>query len=277
MWYLIAALFLSSYAYGETSERKRVYAICTPSHEPMLYEFWLTTMLDDYDVHIRHCEQKCRTGCFMKAGWTATTIQKMHVLIDATKENWGDWCIFSDVDIQWFRPTEPILAKYMADGYDIVFQRGDPKQRRVCTGFFAFRANEKTLQLWEDALAYMASHPKTSEQPTVNRLLRIDPPQKKNRGHNKYGIKWAYLPSTFFTGATIHNLKRKPRVPGDIVIHHATRVVGVNGKLRQLTYVRNAVTGEEGPTVGEDDLEEAEIQDEEVRSHADEARRIGLR
>ncbi|HEV2916851.1 MAG TPA: hypothetical protein VGW78_03830, partial [Candidatus Babeliales bacterium] len=126
-------------------DKIKLYALYTPSHEILKDDFFLPSMQDDFDIIFEFCEQTCPSAQFMSEGWTDTTIRKVDLIIRAIQENWGSIFIFSDVDIQFFAPVQEKILTLM-EGKDLVIQKNSPNGV-LCTGFFACRGNEKTLQL----------------------------------------------------------------------------------------------------------------------------------
>lgn len=215
----------------------KLYALYTPSHEVLKDRFFLPSIKDDFEIVFEFCEQTCPSAKFMSEGWTDTTIRKVDLIIRAIEENWGNVFIFSDVDIQFFAPIQDTIFALM-DGKDIIMQRNNP-EGVLCTGFFACRANEKTLRLWQDVKKVMQKKKLNSDQISFNQCI------KKKSKKNPYGIAWDYLPTTFFGGGTLTGYEWKPGdklpVPRGIMMHHANWTKGVKNKIAQLMYVRNEV------------------------------------
>lgn len=220
----------------------RMYAVCSPSHDILLNDWYLPTIVDDYELIVNRFEQVCKTGKFESAGWCKAMMAKVDTIIEAIelgmKDGQEEWFVFSDVDIQYFRPMHDELAKAMK-GHDMAFQRSEPRDPRICAGFFACRSNEKTLKLWRDVKAYMEAHPKVPDQNALNRLLRIGTRIKANT----YDISWRYLPSTFATGGywNIFQCPKEKKFPKNLILHHAVRVIGIPAKIKQLRYVRDYI------------------------------------
>jgi hypothetical protein len=173
----------------------------------------------------------------MSEGWTKTTMRKVDLIIRAIQENWGKIFIFSDVDIQFFRPVKNFILILMK-GKDILMQKNNP-EGVLCTGFFACRANEKTLQLWIDVKHTMEEKQLQSDQISFNQCI------KRGSKKNSYDVVWDYLPHTFFGGGTLTGYMWKPGmllpIPYNIMLHHANYTRGIKNKIAQLIYVRDEV------------------------------------
>jgi hypothetical protein len=213
-----------------------LYALYTPSHEILKDQFFLPSIQDDFEIICEFCEQTCPSAKFMEEGWTQTTMRKVDLIIRAIQENWGKIFIFSDVDIQFFASIQEIILTNM-QGKDFVIQKNTPSGV-LCSGFFACRGNEKTLQLWMDVKKRMATD-KTSDQINLNRCI------KRHSKKNPYNIVWDYLPNTFFGGGTLTGRDWYPGmtlpIPEGIMMHHANWTKGTKNKIAQLTYVRKEV------------------------------------
>ncbi len=240
MYIFLLCLIVMQATENYARDRIKLYALYTPSHEILKNSYFLPSLQDDFEIIFRFAEQTCPSAQFMSQGWTDTTIRKVDLIIDAIKENWDSWFIFSDVDIQFFAPIEDIITKLMQDK-DIVMQRNNPAGD-LCTGFFACRGNEKTLRLWTDVKKLMQKDKINSDQNSFNRCI------KKNSKKNPYDVTWEYLPNIFFGGGTLTGKTgylwlpgRSLPVPTGIVMHHANWTKGIKNKIAQLEYVRKRV------------------------------------
>ncbi len=219
-------------------EKIKLYAIYTPSHEILKDQFFLPSIQDDFDIVLESYDQICPNAAFMSEGWTDTTIRKVDLIIRAIHENWNDKIfIFSDVDIQFFLPIQDIIMMLM-EGKDIIMQKNNP-EGVLCTGFFACRGNEKTLQLWTDVKHIMETNKLQSDQISFNQCI------KRHSKINPYNVVWNYLPDTFFGGGTLTGCTWYPGaflpIPHNIMMHHANWTKGIQNKIAQLNYVKEVV------------------------------------
>ena len=232
---LIVVCFLVTQSFSQ--EKIKLYAVYTPSHEILKDEFFLPSLQDEFEIIFEFCEQTCPSAKFMSDGWTETTIRKVDLIIRAIKENWGSIFIFSDVDIQFFCPIQDTILIYMRDK-DMVIQKNSPSGV-LCSGFFACRGNEKTLQLWTDVKKTMEKGGSYSDQNSLNHCI------KRSSKKNPYDIAWGYLPDTFFGGGTLTGCEWRPGmllpIPHNIMMHHANWTKGIKNKISQLEYVRDEV------------------------------------
>ena len=210
----------------------RLYSICTPSHRPLLTRWFLPTLPDDLELVLEAHPQECPTGEFMRDGWLRSMRRKVDVVLRGIHENWGELFVHADVDCQFFDAIEGTLCALLEDN-DMLIQRNDPKGG-LCAGFFACRANDRTLELWNLIRRDLAGGGR-NDQVLLNQRLR-------RRG---CAVKWAYLPHTFFGGGTLAGRLWEPgmtlEVPDGIQVHHANWTIGVTRKHQQLEYVRNVV------------------------------------
>jgi len=218
-------------------ERIHLYALCTKTHEELRDQWFLPTIQDDYEVIIKNHHQECPSGMYNQAGWMKVMLSKVDLIIKAIQENWNKILIVSDVDIQFFRPTQKLIVSALQDK-DIVIQRESPSGQ-LCAGFFACWGNKKTLKLWQEIKKLMQNNQANNDQHGLNLLL------KSKKFNNPYNVQWDYLPVEFFgggvlTGKAWHPGKELP-VPDNIVMHHANFTTGMNNKIAQLRYVRKVV------------------------------------
>jgi hypothetical protein len=220
------------------ADAKTMFIIYSPSHEELFQEWFLPSFQkynSDIELIVQKIDQTCESACFKKRGWKDTTLQKVQMIIEAVHRTWNYYFIYSDVDVQFFAPIKKELELLLQE-YDLVIQKDHPKGT-VCSGFFACRSNEKTLALWQDVYQTMKNVEKYSDQGALNYCLI-----KKN---NPYDIAWAYLPETYFGGATLtghawHPGQHLP-LPINPKMHHANWTVGIDHKKEQLRHVRTAV------------------------------------
>lgn len=231
---------------------KRLYTLATPSHQVLHDEWFRPSLQDDYAVEMRSMAQVgaskdhvCGTQAFNQ-----TMVAKVRLMLDAIRENWGGVFVYSDVDIQFFGKTEPLIDEAMKD-LDVVAQRDAHARMSVaknphfsghlCAGFLACRANEQTLKLWEAILAYGLEHPDQHDQQALNFLLNGLTGWAMP---NRYGVRWGFLPEAFFgpgpqlTGVWQPGMRLA--LPRRIVMHHANWTFGVDNKILQLAAVREA-------------------------------------
>lgn len=215
----------------------KLYCLTTPSHKILKDKYFLPSIQDDFEIICEEMEQTCETVKFMAEGWTDTTLRKVDLIIRAIHENWGSLFIFSDVDIQFFKPIKNIILKLIQDN-DLIIQKNNP-EGVLCSGFFVCRGNQKTLDLWTDVRDMMAHDKSSSDQITLNRCI------KRHGKKNPYNLTWAYLPNTFFCGGTFTGHLWTPgrhlRIPHDIVMHHANWTRGIANKIAQLEYIKQRV------------------------------------
>ena len=238
----IVSIFLFNQTFASPG-KMRMYACYSPTHEVLFKDWFLPSIKDDYELIVEQHEQYCSSAVYMSDGWTNATLKKVDMIVKAIKDNWGKVFVYSDVDIQFFRPTKDILLKAL-DGKDMVIQRDSP-QGIICTGFFACRANNNTLKIWQEVQRLLSdkSQPPSDDQIVFNTLI----------GQKKFPLVWNFLPVTFLSGGTLTgrhwNVGDTLPIPKDIVLHHANWTLhGVKNKIEELRYVRKEVLKEGDPT-----------------------------
>ncbi len=214
--------------------RIKMYSLCTPSHEILRDKYFLPSIKDDYDIIIKQTSQACKSASYLKPGWNKTMLDKVNVIIDAIKDNWGKIFIFSDLDIQYFQSTEPIIVNLMKNK-DMIIQRNGP-EGSFCAGFFVCYGNKKTLNLWEAIKQRMLVNRKLDDQTALNDLLLYS---------NPFKIAWSLLPVEFYNGGIFTGKVWRPgtklKISKDIILHHACYTVGIPNKIAQLDYVKSKV------------------------------------
>lgn len=235
--FIVQCISLSANDICLHSKKIKLYTFYTPSHEIFFNDWFLPSVkqFDEYEVMVKRCNQECPNAEFMASGWTKTILHKVDLILDAIAENWGSVFIYSDVDIQFFDKTCDDILSALGNK-DLVFQR-DNTRNFACTGFFACRSNQKTLDLWKAVEQYMIdSKGVCSDQESLNHVIR----EKRFAS-----INWATLPITFFGGGTLTSKLWVPGaslpIPLGIKIHHANWTRGIDNKVAQLQYVKSIV------------------------------------
>jgi hypothetical protein len=259
----------------------KLYALYTPSHEDLKEQWFLRSLQDDYELVLVKEEQHgpLDSHRYGTEQFNRTTRRKVGLIIKAIQENWDGFFVFSDVDIQFFRPTLGRLKRLIA-GRDIAFQQNDVSGE-INTGFFICRGNRRTRNLWTAVRDGMQARPDLNDQDVLNRLMfqrlsgwlqrRVFGPGMRRvlqrlamvgiGAHrlpylltlcgNDFDVKWRYLPIEFYTvgvrDGSPWNPGKPMRLPNEIILHHANFCVGVENKVKQLLEVRAAVTGESAP------------------------------
>ena len=198
----------------------KIYSAYSKSHEIFLPWFETIKVVEpDIEIEYTKIEQKCSTGSFKDEGWDEATQQKIEVLLSIIDTDDGsDFFIFSDVDIQFFKPVYN-LGKIALKNHDIVFQNdygGGP-----CTGFFYCKRNIKTRKLFEEASKF-----KIDDQNATQYALRLLPE-----------VQYALLPKEYFTYGMFYRHwdgDQNFNIPSNIVMHHANWVKGIDKKLELL-------------------------------------------
>lgn len=224
-------------------EKIKMYTFFTPSHIGLKDEWFLPTLKevkdDGIELIIQEYPQECESGKVFTAGWQHAMLRKVNMIIQAIKANWGEVVLYADIDVQFFQKFSGKVREILGDK-DLVIQRDTPSGT-MCAGFFACRANYKTLALFEGVRDYMIRRGECSDQKTLNRLLR----KGKDKERNPYKIVWDYLPAEFLGGGTLTGCGWSPDrhmfIPDNIMMHHANWTIGITNKVKQLEYVRRRV------------------------------------
>jgi len=223
------ALQIAATIIPQDASEVSLYVMVTPSHEKFFREWFLPSLKDNYKLVVKRREQGKCNGVQMSPGWTKTVLKKVDIILEAIEENWGKPFVFSDVDIQFFRPTWPTLAALLKDN-DMLFQSEKPPHKTICcTGFFVCVGNERTRKIWRDTKNNMLSLPperRNSDQWGFNRM----------RGKNPQ-LKFELLPEIFMGGFSWK--RHGHRVVDGCLMHHANFAKGTKAKIAQLECVRN--------------------------------------
>jgi hypothetical protein len=227
----------------EYISRPKFVTYFTPSHQELntiFSESFYKIYGDNYIIHnISDSQQYCQTATYHDTGWRQTQINKVASLIDLleikmTKDNVFIYC---DTDILHNRYCVDDIVKKL-ENYDIVAQNSfsrDPKQK-YCSGFFAGKANSKTLGFLKAILLALKSdnqNENVADQYYFNQFSG--------------GLKIAQLNSMYFnpgavTGGTIipegYAEILSSKIPKEVFIVHANWIKGAENKVKFLNYAK---------------------------------------
>ena len=210
----------------------KLFCYNTPSHD-VFYDEWFTKSIqDEFElVRVRDDSQHCKSARYRQHGWRETQIRKVRLWLRALREE--EVFVGSDVDIQWFGPTSHLLQQCIQDRDFAVQSYGDGA---ICSGFFICRSNARTQEMWQTVLEGLEKGESQGEEDLLRNCLR-----------NKM-VKWAELPrNVFWTPNNLYREHSEFKVPRGLLMHHATFVVGIDNKLKQMRHVRKTITGSPDP------------------------------
>jgi hypothetical protein len=216
----------------------KLYSIYTDEVRALKNVF-LESIKDDWEINVQYRGKSGEgNGDFSSKGWYKILTDKLELIVEKIRENWGEIIIWSDVDIQFFAKCNDLIEIAIADK-DIVFQAEWWPRKEVNTGFSVIRCNNKTLALYQLALQSDIGNLKFGDQSAINHILK----------ENKIDIAWDILPKQFW--ATSHFKLDSSPPPPDIVLHHANctapiieegkKIGSVELKLQHLEDVRDYV------------------------------------
>lgn len=229
----------------------RLYTFYTSEYLPLLTDWFLPSIKDFFEITIDMREQLPKTGKNIDdrdESWVKMAAMKVDTLIKATEENIKNKSVFiqSDVDVQFFgKVTEDILQDISEN--DFLFQKG---VRNIHNGFFVCRANEKTLKFWK-AARKLCVEKRLEDLQAAKLLLNLNLDYKDDnsdayiRFSNPFGIKWRYLsPEKYINGRGFYesvDINQLAKPPKSTLVHHASGEVTLEGKIKQLRYVKNCL------------------------------------
>lgn len=239
----ILIFLITLFASAKSNDLPVMITFYTPSHT-ILYDNYFFPSFNQsklnkyYQLQTAVFPQECDKASYMATGWNSTMMRKVDLILETIQAHYGEVFVYADVDIQFFKGFQ--ATTFLKD-YDIVFQRNQKNNRRVCAGFFIARANEAVYNLWQSVKDQMQQDPRLDDQEPLNRALR----DRNLRNPNlNLDIKWALLPNSFFnpalyTGAARWTPGIELVLPSKIILHHANWTVGLENKIKQLDYVKS--------------------------------------
>lgn len=206
----------------------KLYTLFSESHTVFLPWFHsIETVEPTIPIIYHKVEQKSASAEYLSDGWHDTMKDKILYIIDIINNTSDEWFIYSDIDVQFFKPILGSGSEILAHN-DIVLQND---YASICAGFFYCKINDRTKELFKTVLLNMSDYP--DDQTCINDILI----NKKIPM-----LQYSLLPEEYFTyglcGRGIWNNKDTFKVPSNMIIHHANYAIGIENKLKLLELTR---------------------------------------
>jgi hypothetical protein len=204
----------------------KLFAVYTREHAVLKDEWFLKTLRDPFDLHIRDFGSSGPAqAAFGSAAWLKAIRRRCAYFRDVIAQHQGETVLLCDLDIQFFGRCLPYVERAM-EGRDIVFQSESwPFGGDVNLGFVCVRCNPRTLALYDATAATDFEALPIADQTALNRLLAADGGR----------VGWG----TFDNRIWARSQGSVP--PYGILLHHANCAGTVAEKVDQLTEMRRVV------------------------------------
>ena len=219
----------------------KILAFYTPSHGEIFDKYFLPSFDKinkgkDFSLQVEEqSDQYVEDGVYHTEGWAKTQINKIEFYKNIAEKNYGEYLIFSDVDIQFFRNFKDNILK-KAKNYDLVAQQSASRAwlvdqgHSLCSGFFIFKCNEHTISLFEAMQNCISiDNDDIADQICLNR--------------HKDMVHWTRLSRKYFNTGMITGGQEwggtKPNlVPKDLFLHHANFVRTLERKMEVMEVIK---------------------------------------
>lgn len=212
----------------------KLYTVFTESHRGLFEDYFFKTLPFDSRLELRVLfkDQVCNAE-FRSTGWRETMYYKVRCFIQAAYEtNDGEYFMFSDPDIQFFRPFYDDIIKQV-DGYDAAFQ--NDYGGGVNTGFFIMKSTPNTRAFLKTVEGNLERFPE--EQVCFNHLMS----NFNKSEYNKIKFNSKNLTKNYWTYGANYcawDGNSKFTIPEDIVMHHSNWTKTFAEKKQLLDIVR---------------------------------------
>ena len=217
----------------------KLYTLFTDSHSELLQRYFLPSLfkvVPTVEVVVKKVPQLCETATYGENGWFETMLFKALYHIQSCEETLGDYFIYMDCDIQFFRPfIHEMVAEMQAGNYDLacqddVFPFGN--RPTYCAGLFICKSSDRTLRFFNSLYNSMLANQRHKDRYTDQIALN------ENLDQVKHGL----LSHKFYT---IAHSKQKLwdkdyniSVPSDLLVHHANWTHGIENKIALLNFIK---------------------------------------
>jgi len=221
----------------------KLYCFYNDAHKVLFDNWFKPSIKDDFEIKDKILTDDVIDITHKNNDFYKICIFKIVHILEAIEENINNNEIFLyfDVDIQFFGKIEDRIEELMKDN-DILFQKGG---RSINIGMIVCRSSEKTKQFWLNVKTELIKT-KLNDENICRYLLGLDNKVDQHcnyyKRNNKYSIKWNYLPEKEFVGGHIVSISTSEdifkKIPKEILVHHASYTMGLENKIKQLTYVK---------------------------------------
>ncbi len=246
----------------------RIYTLSTQSRSVFKDQWFvpsLASLPDKFELIVSSDSRQKDALAYGSSEFNRVMETKTDLLVDAIRQCWRDFFIYSDVDVQFFQAFHSKIPRLIGDN-DLVVQRDSP-QGHLCAGFMILKADWPVLNLFQEIKLQLTRRSDLDDQAVLNLELIRSGVKQESRGlrydelvteafsrtdgsfsalpniPNQFGLKWNYLPPSFFGAGTESGKAWKPGdeilVPDDAIMHHANWTESQENKLAQLEHVRN--------------------------------------
>lgn len=216
----------------------KVYTFYTDSHQQLLNDWFLPSFNEtnkNMELIITKFDQQCKSGVYMSDGWMKSMHDKVDLIIRGIEENWNEYFIHADCDIQFFGDIEKDIFEQI-ENEDILGIDDNPIDRNseICCGFLVCKGNDKTLSVFKKVKELMSGQ--YHDQFVFNKI--------KNNFVSSKKLDFKYYEITHGNGPIIWD----PSIPilklnKNILVHHANWTMGVDNKIKMLETVKGLVNG----------------------------------
>lgn len=214
----------------------KIYTFYTDSHEKLLNEWFLPSFQNtnkNMELIVTKFDQQCSSGVYMSDGWLKTMHDKVDLIIRGIEENWNEYFVHADCDIQFFGDLKDDLLSQV-DGYDLAGTDEEPANpgAEISCGFFVCKGNDKTLALFKKVKEIMGGN--LHDQHAFN-SLRDTYISSKKLNHKHYNVTHSNGGKLWSPGMPLQKFNK------DILSHHANWIMGVNNKIENMKLVKGLV------------------------------------
>lgn len=182
-----------------------VYTLVNDTHKKLfLDDYFLDTYphgkenIEVFESNIDH------DGDFMSGSFLNIIEEKLNLILKTIDENRGDYILWMDADIQFFRGFMNNINQKIEEQKDIVFQSEDPEGDNYNVGIQLIKCNSGTEEFYTKVLSKFKNS-ELNEQPIINR----------NVDSAKLDI------GTFSNDFWCWSLGKKKLEPKTVKLHHA--------------------------------------------------------
>jgi hypothetical protein len=210
-------------------EKPRLMTFYSESHKVLYDQYFKPSVeyFNEYDL-ISYQAEQFGSGSFMGKGWKEAMGKKIDFIIDMINDCWGDYFVFADADVIFFRKTVDYLVSQVKN-VDAAFQVDAGK---MCAGFFIMKCNNATLNFMT----------------TVKELYGKYPEDQTAMQNHVSMINYKLLPTDIFNishinGNRVWDCDYSLKIPSNIRVFHGNWTIGIDNKIRIMNFAVDTLRG----------------------------------
>lgn len=209
----------------------KLYTFYTETHKSLYDNFFIPSweennLSSNFELITLSGQQFSETGNFNSQGTLDTWDERLSMFLDIIEDNYGDFFIYSDCDVQFFGNFYDDITSRINENTDMLAQSD---MGTICAGFMVVQANKIMKKFFEKIKKELRNF--SNDQMCIN--------------HYKMMMRSKLLPEDlYFTiansnGGTVWTPQQNNlMLPENMLVHHGNYTIGIENKTKLMEFVK---------------------------------------